>query len=138
MFQLEHRSGFYRNTVENSEISENHLKAIVWRLQVVGREGFMGGVEIVAGKTQGEEKAWKKGERSWQSVASSANWHGLGESRRGGCPSSSPPGDIGGASLPARDAGIEFLLALAFLDCSVHNVPRYPGPSILRLGGRHG
>jgi len=55
----------------------------VGRRKVGGREGFMGVAEIVAGKTQGEEKAWKKGERSWQSVAPSANWHCLGENQRG-------------------------------------------------------
>jgi hypothetical protein len=31
---------FYRNTVEISENSENHLKAIVGERQVAGRDGF--------------------------------------------------------------------------------------------------
>jgi hypothetical protein len=45
---------FYRNTVEISEISENHLKAIVGGRQVAGRDGFRRGVGKVAEKTQGE------------------------------------------------------------------------------------
>jgi hypothetical protein len=48
---------FYRNTVEISEISENHLKAIVGGWQVAGRDGFRGRAGKVAKKTQGEEKA---------------------------------------------------------------------------------
>jgi len=31
---------FYRNTVDISDISENHLKAIVGGRQVAGRDGF--------------------------------------------------------------------------------------------------
>jgi hypothetical protein len=47
---------FYRNTVEISENSENHLKAIVGGRQVAGRDGDSARAEKVAGKTQGEEK----------------------------------------------------------------------------------
>jgi hypothetical protein len=54
---------FYRNTVEISEISENHLKAIVGWRQVAGRDGLTGATEKVAEKTQGEGKAAKNGAR---------------------------------------------------------------------------
>ncbi len=59
MFQSEHISVFYRNTVEISENSENHLKAIV-----VGRQmAEVNRVRVRAGKVvekpQGEEKASK-------------------------------------------------------------------------------
>jgi hypothetical protein len=57
---------FYRNTVEISENSENHLKAIVGRWQVAGRDGFSGRAEKVVEKTQGEGKAAKIGARDWQ------------------------------------------------------------------------
>jgi hypothetical protein len=52
---------FYRNTVGNSEISENHLKAIVGVLEAAERDGFRRGAEKVAEKPQGEEKATKIG-----------------------------------------------------------------------------
>jgi hypothetical protein len=65
---------FYRNTVEISENSENHLKAIVGGRQAAGRDGFSGGAGKVAEKTQGEGKATKKGERGWHSRVGSANY----------------------------------------------------------------
>jgi hypothetical protein len=63
---------FYRNAVEISEVSENHLKAIVGRRQVAGWDGFIGGAEKVVERTQGEEKAAKIGARDWHSSLSSA------------------------------------------------------------------
>jgi len=54
---------FYRNTVDISENSENHLKAIVGGRQVAGRDGVRQRAEKVAKKTQGEEKAVINGER---------------------------------------------------------------------------
>ena len=65
---------FYRNAVEISENSENHLKAIVGGRQVAGRDGFSARAEKVVEKTQGEEKAPKSGARSWQSAARSADY----------------------------------------------------------------
>jgi hypothetical protein len=64
---------FYRNTVEISENSENHLKAIVGGRQVAGRVRFGGRGGKVAEKTQGEGKASKGGERVWHSALPSAN-----------------------------------------------------------------
>jgi len=57
MFQLEHFERFYRNTVEISEISENHLKAIVDGRQMAGRVRLGARAWKVAEKTQGEGKA---------------------------------------------------------------------------------
>jgi hypothetical protein len=64
MFQLEHISGFYRNTVEMSENSENHLKAILSERQAAERNRVRQRVEKVAEKPQGEGKATKKSERA--------------------------------------------------------------------------
>jgi hypothetical protein len=52
---------FYRNTVENSENSESHLKAIVHRRQVAARDGLRAAAGKVAEKPQGEEKARESG-----------------------------------------------------------------------------
>jgi hypothetical protein len=58
---------FYGNTVEISENSENHLKAIVDGRQVADVVGFADLAGKVAEKTQGEGKAAKSSERagSW-------------------------------------------------------------------------
>jgi hypothetical protein len=70
MFQLEHKSGFYRNTVEISEKSENHLKAIVERREVAGGDGVGDRAGKVAEKTRGEGKATRSepeaGSRGWE------------------------------------------------------------------------
>jgi hypothetical protein len=50
---------FYRNTVEISENSENHLKAIVSGRQAAELDSLRRGREKVAEKTQGEGKAAK-------------------------------------------------------------------------------
>ena len=78
MFQLEHISDlrlyvqnaptgtykrFYRNTVEISENSENHLEAIVCGLQMAEVDGFKESPRNAAKKTQGEGKALKVGRR---------------------------------------------------------------------------
>jgi hypothetical protein len=55
---------FYRNTVEISENSENHLKAIVGRRQGTEKDGFSASVLKVVRKTQGEGKALGSGERA--------------------------------------------------------------------------
>jgi hypothetical protein len=65
---------FYRNTVEISENSENHLKAIVGARQLAGVDGFSGETGKVAERTQGEGKAPRIRERDWHSPASSANY----------------------------------------------------------------
>jgi hypothetical protein len=82
MFQLEHISVFYRNTVEITENSENHLKAIVGGRQVSGTIGFNARTGKVVEKTQGEGKASKSGERGWQSKAVNANYMDLQASAR--------------------------------------------------------
>ena len=61
MLQLEHNLRFYRNTVEISENSENHLKAIVGGQQMAGVDGVSDRGGKVVGKTQGEGKALKSG-----------------------------------------------------------------------------
>ena len=68
---------FYRNTVDNSEISENHLKAIGGWRQVIGAVEFSAGADMSAGKSWGEGKAAKVGERGWQSRLGSANYMDL-------------------------------------------------------------
>jgi hypothetical protein len=73
---------FYRNTVEISENSENHLEAILGGRQVAGRDGFRGSAGKVAEKTQSEGKAAKQGRRGWQSAGASANYIDL---RAGPC-----------------------------------------------------
>jgi hypothetical protein len=70
---------FYRNTVEISENSENHLKAIVDGRQVVEINKVERRAEKVAEKTQGEEKAAKTGERDWHLPAVGANYMDLRE-----------------------------------------------------------
>jgi hypothetical protein len=64
---------FYRNTVEISENSENHLKAIVEGRQVAGMDGVRERAGKAAEKTRGEGKAARNGERGWQSGMGSAN-----------------------------------------------------------------
>jgi hypothetical protein len=65
---------FYRNTVEISEKSENHLKAIVEGREVAGVDGVRERVGKVVEKTRGEEKATRSGVRGWQSGVGSANY----------------------------------------------------------------
>jgi hypothetical protein len=57
MFQLEHNSRFYRDTVEIAENSENHLKAIVGGRQVDGGMGLEKPLKNVVKEPQGEGKA---------------------------------------------------------------------------------
>ena len=75
-----------RNTLEISEISENHLKAIVYRRQVAGRDRFRQCAGKVAERTRGEEKAAKIRSRGWRSAAASADYMDL----RGDVPAPSP------------------------------------------------
>src|SRR5258706_7339881 len=63
----------YRNTVEMSENSENHLKAIVRGRQAAERNRVRQRVEKVAEKAQRELKATEKSERGSQSLVISAN-----------------------------------------------------------------
>ena len=69
---------FCWNTVEISENSENHLKAIVGWREVAGVDGVSDRGGKVVGKTQSEGKASKNGERGWQSRGGSANYIELG------------------------------------------------------------
>ena len=63
--------------MEISENSENHLEAIVGGPQMAGvvRLSDRGGKGV--GKTQGEGKAVKSGERGWHSGVASANYMDL-------------------------------------------------------------
>ena len=70
---------FTGNTVDISENSENHLKAIVGGRQTAVREGFRQCAGKVAGKTRGEEIAMKIDARSWQSHGASADFIDLRE-----------------------------------------------------------
>jgi hypothetical protein len=64
---------FAGNTVDISENSENHLKAIVDGRQVAGKDGFMRCAGKVAERTQGGEKALKIEARSWHLRGASAD-----------------------------------------------------------------
>jgi hypothetical protein len=75
---------FCWNTVEISENSENHLRAIVGGREVAGVDGLSDRAEKVAEKTQGEGKAAKSGARGWQSGLGSANYIDLRD--KGECP----------------------------------------------------
>jgi hypothetical protein len=59
---------------EISEISENHLKAIVGWRQVAEVTWFGRRTEKVEEKPQGEEKATETGSRDWQSAGASADY----------------------------------------------------------------
>jgi hypothetical protein len=54
---------FYRNTVEISENSENHLKAIVDGREMAGVDGVRQWAGKVVEKTRGEGKAARSGAR---------------------------------------------------------------------------
>jgi hypothetical protein len=73
---------FCRNTVEISENSEDHLKAIVGRRQVDEGDGVRSRARKVVKKTQGEGKAAKNGARGWQSGTGSADCIELREGGR--------------------------------------------------------
>jgi hypothetical protein len=65
--------------VEISENSENHLKAIVGGRQMAGLDAVSDRGGKVVGKTQGEGKALKNGDRGWQLGVGSANYVDLWE-----------------------------------------------------------
>jgi hypothetical protein len=88
---------FCRNTVEISENSENHRRAVVCGLYLVELEMVMGRAGKVVEKTQGELKAAKSGEREWQSGLGSANYIDLRV-----VPSFSPKNSLGTDTKNAR------------------------------------
>ena len=75
LFSLLSRDNYlYRNTVEISEISENHLRAIVDGRQVAEVDAVSDRSGKVEEKTQGEGKAAKTRSRAWHSMAVGANY----------------------------------------------------------------
>src|ERR1700693_4168934 len=68
---------FYRNTVEISENSENHLKAIVGGRQVAGRDRLRESTGKRGKKATGRRKSGLPGGRCWHSGLMSANYMDL-------------------------------------------------------------
>src|SRR5271169_5849406 len=68
---------FYRNTVDISENSENHLKAIVGGREVAGGDGVSGRGCKRGQKDTGRRKGEGRASRRWQLGVGSANFIGL-------------------------------------------------------------